>query len=74
MLSSFSTTTKTDGLGGAKNLRGILRNRVVGDGVAWGNVEFRWRITDFIIAVDYGIAMDHKDGVRGLYIVSVNLF
>lgn len=50
MLSSFSTATKTDGLGGAKNLRGILRNRVVGDGVAWVNVEFRWRIIDFTIA------------------------
>jgi hypothetical protein len=50
MLSSFSTATKTDGLGGAKNLRGILRNRVVGDGVAWGNVEMRWRIVDFVVA------------------------
>lgn len=42
--------TKTDGLGGARNLRGILRNRVVGDGVAWGNAEFRWRVVNFIIA------------------------
>jgi hypothetical protein len=50
MLSSFSTATKTDGLGGAKNLRGILRNRVVGDGVAWGNAEIRWRIINFIVA------------------------
>jgi hypothetical protein len=49
MLTSFSSVTKTDGLGGAKNLRGILRNRVVGDGVAWGNVELRWRIVDFRI-------------------------
>jgi hypothetical protein len=139
MMSSFSYVTKTDGLGGAKNLRGILRNRVVGDGVAWGNVELRWRIVDFviakqnfyvgmnffgdaglvvqqvdierdgidpidtedyfdfsydkdklhpsvgaglrvgwnenfIIAVDYGFALDHKDGVRGLYIAFGNLF
>jgi len=139
MLSSFSFVTKTDGLGGAKNLRGILRNRVVGDGIAWGNVEFRWRITDFIIAkqnfyvglnvfgdaglvvqevefeqagvdpidlsdyldssydndklhpsvgaglrigwnenfiisVDYGFALDHKDGTRGLYVAFGNLF
>jgi outer membrane protein assembly factor BamA len=139
MLSSFSTATKTDGLGGAKNLRGILRNRVVGDGVAWGNVEVRWRVVDFIIAkqnfylglvgfcdagmvvqevdieedgidpavkddyfdftyendkihpsagaglrigwnenfiitVDYGFAMDHKDGLSGLYIAFGNLF
>lgn len=139
MLSSFSTATKTDGLGGAKNLRGILRNRVVGDGVAWGNVEFRWRIANFIIAkqnfyaglnvfgdagmvvqevdfnhdsvdpsiqpdyfdfsydkdkihpsvgagirigwnenfiiaIDYGFALDKKDGARGLYIAFGNLF
>jgi hypothetical protein len=50
MLSSFSFVTKTDGLGGAKNVRGILRNRVVGDGVAWGNIEFRSRLVDFIVA------------------------
>lgn len=139
MLSSFSYVTKTDGLGGAKNLRGILRNRVVGDGVAWGNIEARWRIVDFvvakqniyiglngffdagmvvqeveieedgidpadmddyfdfsfdkdklhpsagaglrigwnenfIIAVDYGFALDQKDGLRGLYIAFGNLF
>jgi outer membrane protein assembly factor BamA len=43
MLSSFSTVTKTDGLGGAKNLRGIMRDRVVGDGVAYGNLELRWK-------------------------------
>lgn len=140
MMSSFSTATKTDGLGGAKNLRGILRNRVVGDGVAWGNLEVRWRITNFVIArqnfyvglnafcdaglvvqevdfstdgvpaevnrddyfdftygndklhtsvgaglrvgwnenfivaVDYGFALNKKDGLRGLYIAFGNLF
>jgi hypothetical protein len=138
MLSSFSTATKTDGLGGAKNLRGILRDRVVGDGVAWGNIEMRWRVADFviakqnfyvglnafcdagmvvqevqlpddfnpedhpdyfdtsysndnlhpsvgaglrigwnenfIIAVDYGFALDPKDGISGLYINFGNLF
>jgi hypothetical protein len=50
MVSSYSIATKTDGLGGARNLRGILRNRVVGDGVAWGNAEFRWRVVNFIVA------------------------
>ncbi|MFO7614728.1 MAG: hypothetical protein R6W71_08835, partial [Bacteroidales bacterium] len=137
MLSSFSYFTKTDGLGGAKNLRGVLRNRVVGDGVAWGNVEFRSKLVNFrirksdfyiglnvfgdaglvvqqidfdrdlidaddlpeyfdfsynndklhpavgaglrigwnenfIVAVDYGFAMDRKDGVSGLYIAFGN--
>lgn len=43
MMSSFSSITKTDGLGGAKNLRGIIRNRIVGDGIAYGNAEFRYK-------------------------------
>ncbi len=34
----------SEGLGGAKTLRGILRNRVVGDGTAYGNFEFRWKM------------------------------
>ncbi len=33
----------SEGLGGAKTLRGILRNRVVGDGVVYGNFEVRWK-------------------------------
>ncbi len=44
MFSSNVFATKPDGLGGAKNLRGILRNRVVGDGVVFGNLELRWNI------------------------------
>lgn len=43
MLSSYSSITKTDGLGGAKTLRGIMRDRIVGDGIAYGNVELRWK-------------------------------
>jgi hypothetical protein len=39
---SFMNTDKNDGLGGAKTLRGILRARVTGDGVAFGNLELRW--------------------------------
>ena len=43
MISSFNKYTITDGLGGARTLRGILRNRVVGDGITYGNFEFRWK-------------------------------
>jgi len=43
MLSSYSSVTKTDGLGGAKTLRGIMRDRIVGDGIAYGNLELRWK-------------------------------
>jgi outer membrane protein assembly factor BamA len=32
-----------DGLGGAKTIRGVLRNRVVGDDFAYGNIELRWK-------------------------------
>ncbi|NIA18601.1 MAG: BamA/TamA family outer membrane protein, partial [Simkaniaceae bacterium] len=45
-----STFKTTDGWGGSKTLRGIFRNRVVGDGVAYGNVELRWKFTRFIMA------------------------
>lgn len=117
-----------DGLGGSKNLRGILRNRVVGEDMAYGNFELRWKFlrtvvfnqnvylalsaftdmgivtreyevnTDnvtepeffpdvnegihqsvgggfrialnenFIVAADYGVALDERDGDSGLYI------
>jgi hypothetical protein len=32
-----------DGLGGAKTIRGVLRNRIVGDDFAYGNLELRWK-------------------------------
>lgn len=135
--SSYSLTTKPDGLGGARTIRGMMRNRVVGDGVVFGNVELRWKFlrtmvfkqnlylgltgfldggmvvqdhpidinlvpadqqnfyfnkrTDqlhlctglglriainenFIIAVDYGVALNKQDGSNGLYIGIGNIF
>ena len=39
MITSFAKVTTTDGLGGAKTIRGILRNRVVGDGIVYGNLK-----------------------------------
>ena len=32
-----------DGLGGSKNLRGILRNRIVGNDIFFTNLELRWK-------------------------------
>ena len=32
-----------DGLGGAKTVRGMMRNRVVGEDYFYGNFEFRWK-------------------------------
>jgi outer membrane protein assembly factor BamA len=37
------------GLGGAKTIRGILRNRVVGEDFVYGNAEIRWKIFRTII-------------------------
>ena len=37
----------SEGLGGSKNLRGILRNRVVGNGIAYANAELRWKMVRF---------------------------
>jgi len=37
----------SEGLGGGKSLRGIKRNRVVGDGVLYGNLELRWKVVFF---------------------------
>lgn len=132
MINSFTKVTKNDGLGGAKSLRGVLRNRVVGDGIAYSNLELRYKFIqfnkwnqnfylslngfgdfgmvtkeididkslinpsidhskffdqesdnlhssyglgiriamnqNFILAVDYGIAADKRDGDSGLYI------
>jgi len=33
----------SEGLGGQRSLRGVMRNRIVGEGIAYGNAEFRWK-------------------------------
>jgi hypothetical protein len=126
MLPFYQNTLEVyDGFGGAKTIRGILRNRVVGEGVAFGNIELRWKflrtklfkqdlylaLSSFvdggtvtkrynytqlsgpavntgteklhlgygggfriainensIIAIDYGLANDKRDGNSGIYI------
>lgn len=131
MVTTNIKITKNDGLGGAKSLRGILRNRIVGDAITYANFELRYKFfkfnkwnqnfymslsgfsdlgmvtkeininkssvplelynryfdaekdklhlsygaglqiamnENFILAIDYGIAADKKDGDNGLYI------
>jgi len=43
----FLKGSTSEGLGGSKTLRGILRNRVIGDGIAYGNLELRWKFVKF---------------------------
>ncbi|MDY5970036.1 MAG: hypothetical protein SPJ13_08515 [Bacteroidales bacterium] len=38
-----------EGLGGANSVRGIMRNRLLGDGFTYANVELRWLIKRFKI-------------------------
>ncbi|PKP23909.1 MAG: hypothetical protein CVU06_05910 [Bacteroidetes bacterium HGW-Bacteroidetes-22] len=131
MINSMTRSTTVDGLGGGRSLRGILRNRVVGDAVGYANLEFRWKVVrtywlkqnfyialssfldtgkvlksigvdrskvpeevttqffdtgddnwhssiggglhiamneNFVFAVDYGRALDKRDGLSGVYI------
>ncbi len=43
VITSRLTGATNEGLGGASTLRGVLRNRVVGDGFLMGNFELRWK-------------------------------
>ena len=131
MMFTYYRGALPQGIGGGKTLRGILRNRIVGKSIFYGNFELRWKFihtrflkqnlyialnafldtgrtlgkydidksevpadqlsnyfdqdTDsfhssagggirfalnqnFIVAVDYGMALDKRDGTSGLYI------
>ncbi|MBP7076729.1 MAG: BamA/TamA family outer membrane protein, partial [Bacteroidales bacterium] len=47
MIYSYLPSSSIDGLGGSKSVRGLIRNRLVADGVVYGNVEFRWKFVRF---------------------------
>jgi outer membrane protein assembly factor BamA len=49
VITSMLTGATSEGLGGSSTLRGVLRNRVVGDGFAFGNVELRWKPFHFTL-------------------------
>jgi hypothetical protein len=132
LMTSFTESVNVEGLGGKKSLRGIMRNRILGDDIAYSNIELRWKFwrfnlfnqniyialsgfwdngmvvdpialdkgkipqsvntnryfsdeekgihsalgtglhfalnNNFIVAVDYGQALDERDGTEGLYI------
>lgn len=124
----FSSYKTYDGFGGSKTVRGVKRNRIMGDGIAYGNFELRYKAVrfniktqnfyistsafadvamvtqkykinyndpavqnlvtekdmrphwgtglglhivmnqNFVVAVNYGIALDKQDGDSGVYI------
>lgn len=43
IITSLLRGATEEGLGGVRNLRGIPRNRVVADGIAYANFELRWK-------------------------------
>lgn len=43
----YMRQTYSEGLGGTTTLRGILRNRIIGNGVVWQNLELRFRFWEF---------------------------
>jgi len=43
VITSMLTGATSEGLGGSSTLRGVLRNRVIGDAFILGNVELRWK-------------------------------
>lgn len=47
LITSLLTGATSEGLGGFSSLRGVLKNRVTGDGFAYGNFELRWKPLHF---------------------------
>ncbi|MEI7504998.1 MAG: BamA/TamA family outer membrane protein [Paludibacter sp.] len=47
LITSYLTAATNQGLGGKTSIRGVLRNRVVGDAVGFGNLEFRYKFWRF---------------------------
>jgi hypothetical protein len=47
MTTSILTGAMSEGMGGSKTLRGVRRNRVIGDGIMYGNAEMRWKFARF---------------------------
>jgi outer membrane protein assembly factor BamA len=62
VITSRLTGATSEGLGGSKTLRGVLRNRVVGDGFFMGNVELRWKPAYFKF-----LKQDCYLGLNGFY-------
>lgn len=62
VITSRLTGYSSEGLGGVATLRGILRNRVIGDGFLMGNIELRWKAAYFTL-----FNQDFYLGLNGFY-------
>ena len=47
LITSYLVAATNQGLGGKSSIRGVLRNRVIGDNVGFGNFEFRYKFLHF---------------------------
>ena len=47
LITSYLVAATNQGLGGKSSIRGVLRNRVIGDAVGFGNFEFRYKFLRF---------------------------
>ncbi len=47
MVYSYMPSSTVDGLGGSKSVRGMIRNRTVGEGVGFANIELRYKFARF---------------------------
>ena len=62
VITSMLTGATSEGLGGASTLRGVLRNRVMGDAFILGNIELRWKPVYFKF-----LKQDCYLGLNGFY-------
>ena len=62
VITSRLTGYSSEGLGGSSTLRGVLRNRVIGDAFILGNIEIRWKPVYFKF-----LKQDCYLGLNGFY-------
>ncbi len=62
VITSRLTGATSEGLGGSSTLRGVLRNRVIGDAFFFGNIELRWKPVYFTF-----LKQDCYLGLDGFY-------
>jgi outer membrane protein assembly factor BamA len=62
VITSMLTGATSEGLGGSTSLRGVVRNRVIGDAFIMGNIELRWKPFYFTL-----FKQDCYLGLNGFY-------